>query len=469
MKNTVNKYLKYIGGFSIGPIVGAILSFITIPVITYFISPAEYGRISMFTLVQNIFGMIAYLGLDQAYVKFYHDIEDKNKLIIHTTVPSLVLSVLVSVFIYIFRLPLCYWLYGNTSSIDCVYILIPYLPFFVLERFILVRFRMEQKGLLYSIFSIFSKAFLLILSILLLKYYKCGYESIIYATVFAQVLTTIIMIAIYLKEEKLKYVKWDWKFVFVLLKFSLPLIPATLVGWMLNSLDKIMIRSICDYSQLGYYDAALKIVSVLSILQSCFSTLWSPIAFKWNKQNKDISYFEEVGRILGIIMLTLFVLVLIFKDIIINILSPEYYNAVHIVPFLLIYPIMYIVSEVTVMGIYFSGKSASTIIVSVVSCVLNVVLNSLLIPDFGAVGASIATGISYVIFFWMRTIISIKVWKKYNINFYILLTFIVLFESSINILIKNNIVVFLINIVILIYIVVTNYKYINKFVRKLKQ
>lgn len=46
--------IKKIGAFSIGPIVGAFLGLITIPLITYFISPEEYGRASMFTLAQGI-------------------------------------------------------------------------------------------------------------------------------------------------------------------------------------------------------------------------------------------------------------------------------------------------------------------------------------------------------------------------------------------------------------------------------
>lgn len=429
----MNKYLKTFGAFSIGPIVGAAFSFITIPIITYFISPDEYGRVSMFTLFQNVLGMIAYLGLDQAYIKFYHDENDKEKLMLHALVPAVSLAILVSISVFLLRRPLADWLYGSPDDLSCVYVLIPYLPFFVIERFILVKYRMEQRGLLYSFFSIFSKAALLLFSVLTLKYYLCGYQSVIYSTVLAQVLTTILLIVTYLKSNRITANEWDWKYVRKLLKFSLPLIPATIVGWLLNSMDKIMIRSMCDYQQLGLYDAALKIVSVLAIVQNCFSTFWSPIAFKWNKEKKAIEKFEEVGKVLSIIMITMFMGILTFKEIIIKVLSPDYYEAVKILPFLLIYPIMYTISEVTVIGIYFSGKSFTTIIVAVCSCILNMSLNSILIPRCGAIGASVATGCSYVLFFWLRTMISRSIWKPFTVKYYLYITIIILIQVSINI------------------------------------
>lgn len=462
MKN----YLKSFGAFSVGPIIGAIFSFITIPIITYFISPDEYGRVSMFTLLQNILGMFAYLGLDQAYIKFYHDEDNKEKLMFHSIFPAIFVSIIISSFIFFLKKPLALWLYGSTKDMSCVYILIPYLPFFVIERFLLIQYRMEQKGLTYSFFSIFSKAIMLILSVITLKYYLCGYQSVIFSTVLSQVISTIFLIMFYSNNENIVFNKMDWNYLAKLLRYGLPLIPATIVGWVLNSMDKIMIRSFCNYQELGLYDTALKIVSVLAIVQSCFATFWSPIAFKWNKENAAVEKFEEVGKIVSIIMITMFMGILTFKEIIIKILSPEYYNAVQILPFLLIYPIMYTVSEVTVVGIYFSGKSFTTIIVAICSCVINVTMNGLLIPKYGAIGASVATGCSYILFFWLRTMISRHVWKPFSINYYVYITFIIIFQCFINI-VCDGMLLYILNLLLIIMFLIFNRKIIIKYINKL--
>lgn len=70
-------FLKKLGSFSVGPIVSAFLGFITVPLVTYFISTEEYGRCSMFTLAQSAAAMLIYLGLDQAFVREYHSFSDR--------------------------------------------------------------------------------------------------------------------------------------------------------------------------------------------------------------------------------------------------------------------------------------------------------------------------------------------------------------------------------------------------------
>ena len=69
--------IKKLGAFSIGPIAAAFLGFLTVPLITYFITPEEYGKASMFTLAQGIASMLVYFGLDQAFVREFHVYKDK--------------------------------------------------------------------------------------------------------------------------------------------------------------------------------------------------------------------------------------------------------------------------------------------------------------------------------------------------------------------------------------------------------
>ena len=53
--------IRKLGQFSVGPIAGALIGLITVPVITYFISPEEYGKSSMFTLAITILQMFVFL------------------------------------------------------------------------------------------------------------------------------------------------------------------------------------------------------------------------------------------------------------------------------------------------------------------------------------------------------------------------------------------------------------------------
>lgn len=104
-------------------------------------------------------------------------------------------------------------------------------------------------------------------------------------------------------------------------------------------------------------------------------------------------------------------LVLGFKDLIFLLLNKSYREAAYIAPFLILYPIMYTISETTVMGINFTKKTYWHIVVTGVSAAANFVGNTLLVPHLGARGAAISTGLSYILFFTMRTMISERLYK----------------------------------------------------------
>lgn len=81
----------------------------------------------------------------------------------------------------------------------------------------------------------------------------------------------------------------------------------------------------------------------------------------------------------------------------------------------MLYPVMYTMSETTAVGIGFSRKTYYSIVVSAAACIVNIVCNFIFIPIWGGTGAAFATGISFIIFFWVRTLISRKVWWKFRL------------------------------------------------------
>lgn len=202
---------------------------------------------------------------------------------------------------------------------------------------------------------------------------------------------------------------------------------------------------------------ALKVSNVLSLIQTSFTTFWTPMAFRWNASGEKKEKFEMVSQGVALVMGAIFILILTFKNIIPFFFGDGYENIIYIIPFLMFYPIFYTMSETTTLGIAFSKKTYYNIIVSIVSIIVNLVLNALLIPKFEAIGAAIATGISYLAFFWVRTLISRKLWYEFKISKFIITTIILVIVAFTNCFIKDIIVITLINIVSLISIIV-NYR-----------
>ncbi|HGF7196553.1 TPA: oligosaccharide flippase family protein, partial [Vibrio cholerae] len=86
---------KKIASFAIGPIGGALLGFITLPIITWFFTQEDVGRLSMLTIAVSFSTLLFPLGLDQAYVREFHESGNKPKLFKTVVMPGLIFLTLV--------------------------------------------------------------------------------------------------------------------------------------------------------------------------------------------------------------------------------------------------------------------------------------------------------------------------------------------------------------------------------------
>jgi len=77
MSDTSKTFLKRLAGFSIGPIVGAFIGFILVPIQTWLIDPSQLGKAAMYTMAFSLTSLFLNLGIDQAYVREYN--AEKNK------------------------------------------------------------------------------------------------------------------------------------------------------------------------------------------------------------------------------------------------------------------------------------------------------------------------------------------------------------------------------------------------------
>lgn len=457
----MKKLLGKLGAFSIGPIVSAFLGFITVPLVTYFISPEEYGKASMFTLAQGILSLFVYLGMDQAFIREFNlNRSDVSKLLSSSMVIPVTVSVIISISIVALKENISLFLFGMSGENLAIYFLAIMIPFMVIQNFSLLKIRMEENGLQYSFFNILLKVLVLIFTILFFIAYERSFRSVVYAMAVAEIFNGIVLFIIIIKPLKLRYDKIDQTLIVKMLKFGIPLIPAMMMSWILSSMDKIMLRTICGYTELGLYSAAFKIVTILSIVQTCFTLYWTPVAYRWHEEDIDKNNYNIINKVVALTMAIMCLLLLISKNFVGFVLGDSFVDAIKIFPFLLLYPIMYTMSESTCVGIGFSRKTYYSILVSGVACVVNLVLNYLLISIYGAIGAAIATGLSFIVFFLMRTFISRKLWWKFDLKQYYYLIPVLLVNCYVHSFCEGHIV-YLVSVISIVLITLVNINFIK--------
>lgn len=448
MSDSPSQFIKRFLGFSIGPIISAFISFFIVPITAYFIDPAEFGKASMYAMALGISSLFVFLGMDQAFTREFNEHEDKRSLFLNSLIIPLGFSFVLGAIYIIFYKPISILMFDSVERYIMILLAIS-LPFSIIDRFNLLLIRMQDKARLYSLLNVLNKVVNMVVLIPYLVFIEKSFKGVINAQFIALMIMCIVECFLTRDYWFAKF-KVNKKLLNKMFRYGLPLVPACIITWFLNSMDRIAIRQWSTFNELGLYSTALRIVAVITIVQSAFCTFWTPTAFKWYEDKVENEKFIKVSNMLICFMNFIFIGVVIFRNVVIKIFPAKYANASIIVPFLSFLPIMYTVSEATCLGIAFSRKTSYNILTSAIAAISNYILNYLLVPRYGALGASVATGISYTIFFWVRTLISRKLWFNFKLGFYFWNTSLMLILAGVDVLYSNILIKLFISLAIVL-------------------
>lgn len=401
-----NDLLKKFISFSIGGYINIVIGILTVPITTRILSPEQYGINSLIMTLVNVAGIICYLGLDQGFVRFFYEEKEENRgnLLLKSIITPILLSLLFILFSYFFKEKINFFILGRESK-ELVIILGIWVIFTILNRFTLLVIRMQQKGKLYSFFQVALKVFEFSFILILYRKYGNDYKTLSFATLGSLMLITTLAI---ICEKNFWYFKGKIKTnTKELLQYSIPLSLTMALNWLFGSSDKVIIKIFSNATELGLYSGAFKIIALMTVIQNGFTTFWTPVSYEqYLKEPNNTEFFRRTTDYLAILFFTLGIGILTCRDIIIFLLGSKYYDSIFIMPMLVFIPVMYLLSETTMIGIAFKKQTKYFFYISVIVSILNVIGNLLLVPKLGAKGAAISTGLSYIIFFSLRTYFS---------------------------------------------------------------
>ena len=408
-------YFKSFLSFSLGTWLRAVIAALTTPIITYLIDPEEFGKSAMYMTAFGVVSVVSHFGTDQAFVRFFYDYEEgkKNILLWSCLLPSLIVSGLISLVLFVLSDKISFVLYGQTYPyINLLFVLNMYIS--LLQRYNHLIIRMQKKGLLYSLVDIVAAVSTtgstIIFALISRTFYSIVLGGLV-GTAFA------LLVGFSQGNEYLKPTVPMGDEIKKVIRYGLPFVPTMLILWLFTSIDRISLRQYSTFVQIGIYSAAFRVAQVLSLVQSGFTTFWTPTAYeRYSKDNQDTSFFVRANEMVSFVMFSVGFLLLGFKDILFLLLAKSYRESSMVFPFLAFLPIMYSVSETTVVWINFKKKSYWHMVITTVSALANYIGNTLLVPIYGARGAAISTGISYIVFFWMRTLVAMKLHPKTGYN-----------------------------------------------------
>lgn len=428
-------FIKRLFGFSLGPVLGAILSLIQVPIFASLMPVEALGNANAFqNLLVNIPNFI-YLGLDQAYSREYHIYKDKRQLMQQASLVPFLVGLILFFVLIIFANPISAWLFKDGQY----YYLVWYAGFWllstILERFVLMTIRMEEKAFEYSFYSLLLKIGSFLVSLILILLGMRDFTLVVYGLIFGQLLADLLIFIRYRHLLDLRYFKLDPIIIKQMLRFGLPIMISSSVVSALNVMDTSFLTSLSTEFDRGVYTHAAKIAAMFGILKTAFSSFWVPTAFRWYKEDKPMKNYQFISDALLLALTVIFFVLLETKVPIIYILSSgkkEYMESTYVIGLLSFPHIMYTLSETTTLGISFSRKTYYNIFVSILSLIPSFVLNYLLTPSMGYRGSAFASTIAYIVFYLARTYFSRTTGFYFPQKKQVLATLLMLLAAGIN-------------------------------------
>lgn len=385
-------------GYTVGNILIKGISFLTIPLYTRLMSTSEYGVYNTYVAYVGIVTFLVCLGLDPTLKNAEVDYPNRKKTYLSTVYCLTFISFLI---LLLFSLTLGK---GLGQCLDMEWILIVLMVLNAEAAAIIniynIKLSLSFSSKNYLKISFFQTitGVLLSVALMLTFYNEKRYMGRIVGTLFPALLVAGVVVAkavLSLPKEK----RFDRGMARYSLKLGLPLVPHLLSQILNAQFDRIMISSMIGYAESGIYSFACNIAIIFQIVYQSLDTVWSPWFFQKMAQEdyKSVVKVSKKYVLLG----TFFAmgLMTISREFIVLFSDEKYWAGMQIAPILILgYYFLFLYTLPT--GVeYYTKNTKYMAFGSVITAIINIILNYFAIGRFGYEAAAYTTLISYLVLF----------------------------------------------------------------------
>ncbi|GAA2493703.1 lipopolysaccharide biosynthesis protein [Terrabacter carboxydivorans] len=399
-------------GFAVGPVATALISLVAVPAVAWAFSPEDVARYNLLQIFVSFGVLFATLGLDQGYVRHFHEAPDRAVLLRSCVIPSALLFIAVALPSMIVSEPLANLFFG-TADARVFPVALACCAAAIVSRFLSLILRMEERALAFSASQLIPKAvFLVAIGLLVLLAVDRDFLSLSYALLSSWVAVAVITgWSTRAHWQRALRVRTDRGLVRVLIRYSAPLIFAGLAYWALTATSAMALRYLSSLSELGVYSVALTFAGAAVVVQTIFSVVWAPVVYRWVAERSDLARVDTVTQQVLAVVTVVLVLVGSFSWVTDILLPPAYSDVKYLVVGSILQPLLYTLSEATGIGINITRRTVWSVWCTLGALAVSGALNVALVPHLGAKGAVIATTIAYFVFFVGRTEASVRTWR----------------------------------------------------------
>ena len=398
MSNKYNYLFKNTIFLTIASVGTSLISFLLLPLYTAALKTSEFGIIEIIDISAMLMFYVFSLDISDVVGRFSLDDKLNKPQVLKTGINVLLKSGIIVAFIIA---SFCALNVFKWKRIYYLYLFIHYLLYslgLVLAQYLRGTDKVKTITVA-SLVSIIVKSVLAVVFLVLLNF---GIDGYFYSLILGS-FALIIVYCTAINDFNPFRIKTDKALEKEMVHYSVPIAVNALGWWVAQGVDKYFVSFYNGYSLNGIYSVAFKFPSIITILCNVFNQAFGMSAVKeLDSEDRNEFYYNTYKTLNAVLCISASVLIITNVFFTKVFFDEAYFTAWK-------YSSWLILSAVFAgFGGYFGGicdalkKNKILAISTVVSAVLNIILDFILIPRYNAYGAAISTVVSMYIIFIIR-------------------------------------------------------------------
>ena len=384
--------------YGFGRALGRFIAIFLVPIYTRIFNPEQYGIIELIGVSFTFLGLFLNLGLDTAM--FFYFNEEKSELERKKTLGTVLIlkigtNILVSLILILVAHKFSNFLFNSVEYRIFIVLAAITLIFTNISSYFSNVFRINHQPWRYMYISVTNVIISVIISITLVVILKMG----LFGAYLASLSTAIIIFILsFILGNKYISFKFSLSRLIELLKYGLPLIPGSISIWVMNAGNRYFINNYLDLNQLGLYSIGFRIASIVTFFAFAVRMALGPAIYDIAKKDEALEIYSKLFILYSTFFYFLILLVSIFGREILTVLTTEQFiPGESVIFYLAVSAAAFGMAQITSIGLAITKKTIHMSWPIMVGAVIALILNILLIPRFGIIGAAIATMVSLIV------------------------------------------------------------------------
>jgi len=395
----MNSYKKLVNNsmiFAVGTFGSRLVSMLLVPLYTYYLSTGEYGTVDLMVATINMLLPIVSVSVFEAVLRFTLDDEDDAQDVLSNSILLVFIGFAVSLLFY----PVLSYFGVLDGMLSFLYII---LLFQMIERVLSQHLRGLGKVKEFAINGIIRATATGLFNILFLIGLGLGVEGYFYAMIVAYFISIVYLVITTGVLKNLSFAHINSDSLKDIIVYSAPLVPNSIMWWLINASSRYFITFFVSIGANGLYAVASRIPALLKVLYQVFNQAWQLSAIEEYDNDNRPDFFSNVFNYLSAFMfLGGSAIIILVKPMFSILFAPEYFGGWIVTPFLVLGSIFSSFSSFLGTN-YIAAKQTKGIFnTSIYGGIISLVLNLILIPTLGVVGAGISSVVSFTAMFIFR-------------------------------------------------------------------